>query len=89
MFMKGHASLPDVNGNEIDLYLTTNGKMPAPRIFWKILYDPETTRGIAFISLNNPYQRPETIAQDVRCRDICDNVIRSFKKVVLNAIVSI
>lgn len=49
--------------------------MPTPRMFWKIIYDPITLAGIAFIGLNNPYQSPASAAQDVRCRDICSQVL--------------
>lgn len=48
--------------------------MPAPRMYWKIIYDPITQAGIAFIGLNNPYQSAASAAQDVRCRDICNTV---------------
>lgn len=69
--LQGRAQLPDVNGRKVDLYLTTNNKVPVPRMFWKIIYDPITHAGTAFIGLNNPYQSEQSIANDVRCRDIC------------------
>lgn len=48
--------------------------MPVPRMFWKVLYNPATKAGIAFVGLNNPYQDPATIPADVRCTDICNQV---------------
>jgi len=48
--------------------------MPAPRMFWKVLYNRSTQAGIAFVGLNNPYQDPSTIPDDVRCTDICSQV---------------
>lgn len=39
-------------------------------MFWKVLYDPDTWLGIAFVVLNNPHK--SITATDVRCRDICD-----------------
>lgn len=70
----GRATLPDVNGNQVDLYLTTTGHMPVPRMFWKLLHNTATNTGIAFVGLNNPYQEESTIAADIRCTDICDQI---------------
>lgn len=70
----GRAQLADINGNWVDLFLSTTQHMPAPRLFWKILYDPITQQGTAFVGLNNPYQSAESAALDVRCRDICSTV---------------
>lgn len=74
MQFQGRCTLPDVNGNEIDLALTTTGRMPAPRLYWKILYNPTTLAGIAFVGLNNPYQSMASISKDIVCRDICSRV---------------
>jgi DNA/RNA non-specific endonuclease len=70
----GRASLPNVNNVQTNLFLTTNGQMPVPRMFWKILYDPTTQAGIAFIGLNNPYQTAAQAAADVWCTDISSTV---------------
>lgn len=48
--------------------------MPVPRMFWKVLYNPATHAGIAFVGLNNPYQAEATIAADIRCTDICGQI---------------
>jgi DNA/RNA non-specific endonuclease len=68
------ATLPNVNNVQTNLALTTNGLLPVPRMFWKILYDPTTQAGIAFIGLNNPYQSAAEAAADVRCTDISSTV---------------
>lgn len=73
----GSATLPDINNNEQTLYLNVNGnyrQMPVPQIFWKVLYNPATQAGVAFIGLNNPYQDPSTISRDIRCTDICSQI---------------
>lgn len=75
--------MADINGNWVDLFLTTTQQMPAPRLFWKILYDPITQQGTAFVGLNNPYQSAESAALDVRCRDICSTVILFLIKKIL------
>lgn len=51
-----------------------NRTMPLPRLFYKILYDPDRQAAIAFAGINNPYESLESIKTDVRCRDICDRV---------------
>lgn len=48
--------------------------MPVPRMFWKVLYDPTTKAGVAFVGLNNPYQDAATIPADVLCKDICSQI---------------
>lgn len=66
-----------MNNNEVDLYLSVAGtanKMPVPRMMWKVLYNPTTKAGIAFVGLNNPYQDESTIAADIRCTDICGQI---------------
>jgi DNA/RNA endonuclease G (NUC1) len=69
-----HATLPNKNKVQTDLFLTTNGKMPVPRMFWKIVYDPATHAGIAFIGLNNPYQTKAEAEKNVFCKDISSDV---------------
>lgn len=70
----GIATLPNVNNQEVNLFLS-GSSMPVPRMFWKVLYNPNTQAGIAFVSLNNPYQSAASAAQDVLCNNICSQVI--------------
>lgn len=67
--------MPDVNNNQVDLYLSIAGtanKIPVPRMFWKVLHNPATNAGIAFVGLNNPYE--SNVAADIRCTDICSQL---------------
>jgi DNA/RNA endonuclease G (NUC1) len=68
------STLPNIKNVQTNLTLTTKGQMPVPRMFWKILYDPTTQAGIAFIGLNNPYQTAAEATADVRCKDISSTV---------------
>lgn len=43
-------------------------------MFWKVLHNPNTNQGIAFIGLNNPYQSASEAAADVRCTNICGQI---------------
>lgn len=67
------ATLNDVNGREQQLYLyDQNGRraLPVPRYYWKVVYNPKTKAGAAFVSFNNPYTQ---IAQrDIFCESVCD-----------------
>lgn len=56
----GIATLPHANDQKKDiaLYLYTNGiqrAIPVPALFWKLLYDSDSKKGIVLIVLNNPY----------------------------------
>jgi DNA/RNA endonuclease G (NUC1) len=68
------ATLPNTRNIQTDLYLTTRRQMPVPRMFWKIVYDPATLAGIAFIGLNNPYQTAAEAGRNVFCTDISSRV---------------
>lgn len=84
---QGLATLPNVNNVETELYLGVSGTtrfMPVPRMFWKVLYNPVTQAGIAFVGLNNPYQTAASAAQDVLCTNICSQV--NFKLHFINLI---
>jgi len=60
----------DKHGVMTDIYLYLNEAtryVPAPKYYWKVLYDAETDSGVAFIGLNDPHatEAPE---------ELCDNV---------------
>ena len=40
-----------------------------PKYYWKIVYDPATKEGTAFVGLNNPHHA--TTDEDVFCKDEC------------------
>ncbi|GLV38010.1 uncharacterized protein CBL_07808 [Carabus blaptoides fortunei] len=65
----GHAKLDDKS-----LYLftgNTNYKLTVPAVFWKVLHDPVTKAGIAFVGHNNPY---DTTDVTMLCTNICNKV---------------
>lgn len=72
----GVALLPDVNNEEQPLFLYASGDeraLPVPKFFWKIIYDPLTRRGTAFVSINNPYINKLT-ADYLICNDISSEI---------------
>jgi DNA/RNA endonuclease G (NUC1) len=74
----GRASLPNNQNVQTNLYLmhlmNNDKKMPVPRYFWKIVYDPIAKAGIAIIGLNNPYQEVNEIDFNDLCADISTEV---------------
>ncbi|XP_022903812.2 uncharacterized protein [Onthophagus taurus] len=69
----GVATLPhEKTGVDTELYLYVNGnnkRIPVPRLFWKVLYEPTTKAGVVFLGVNNPYVLNSS--KDVICTDIC------------------
>ncbi|XP_030758978.1 uncharacterized protein LOC115884515 [Sitophilus oryzae] len=55
----GIATLPhETTGSEVPLYLYVSGNtrlIPVPLLYWKVVYNPITQRGVALIGVNNPY----------------------------------
>ncbi|KAF2884542.1 hypothetical protein ILUMI_21635 [Ignelater luminosus] len=72
----GISTLPDINGNDQELYLWisdgTKKGIPVPALFYKVLYEPISQAGIALVGLNNPYKKD--IKDDIICKDVCDKV---------------
>ncbi|CAH1119014.1 unnamed protein product [Phaedon cochleariae] len=63
--------LPDDDGNEISIFLVSKNKLPVPKFIWKIIYHEDSRKGIALVSLNNPFINK--ITQDlILCEDICE-----------------
>ncbi|XP_059483449.1 uncharacterized protein LOC132201355 [Neocloeon triangulifer] len=72
----GQAVLPDINDNLQPLYLgldaNNNPIVHVPEIYWKVLYDPLTKEGVAFVGSNNPYlDNPPGF---VKCTNVCDQL---------------
>lgn len=66
----GTATLPNVNGVETELYLQADKKyLRVPKYYYKVVYDPATQEGTAFVGLNNPYHTMTD--EDVLCKDHC------------------
>jgi hypothetical protein len=73
----GVLTLPDINGNEKELYLyvdtNNNTGIPVPKLFWKAVYDPKTQAGTVFVGINNPYE--SNLQGDyLICKDVCSNI---------------
>lgn len=70
----GVTTLPHATtGVETELYLLASGTQrafPVPEIYWKVVYNPITQRGVALIGVNNPYKTSAQI--DRFCDDRSD-----------------
>jgi len=51
----GVCQLLDVDGVMVDIYLYDGDKLPVPRYYWKILYSPSLSAGVAVVGVNNPH----------------------------------
>jgi hypothetical protein len=62
-------------GRRVDIYLTTdennNPVIPVPQYFYKVVYEPSTKRGIAFVGINNPYYSLTEAQEMFFCKDMC------------------
>ena len=51
----GVCQLEDVDGEMVDIFLYNGDRLPIPRFYWKILYDPLAGAGVAVVGVNNPH----------------------------------
>ncbi|KAM3965964.1 salivary protein Tsal2A [Aphomia sociella] len=62
-------------GRRVDLFLYTdvnnNPVIPVPQYFYKVVYEPRSKRGIAFVGINNPYYTMTEARELFFCEDIC------------------
>ncbi|XP_015184608.1 PREDICTED: uncharacterized protein LOC107070688 [Polistes dominula] len=69
-------TLPNFNKTETPIYLYVNGTtkaLPVPKFFWKIIYDPQSKKGTAFVGLNHPFIK--SITKDIYiCNDISSTI---------------
>lgn len=74
----GIMTLPDINGVQQQIFLdfdeNNNELIPAPELYYKILIDKDTKRGITIIGLNNIYLTREELPQFIHCEDISDQI---------------
>jgi len=70
----GHMTMENVHGKQRPIWLQTEKEiLSVPRFYWKIIYDPESKRGTAFVGLNDPFIR--SITDDMYlCRDISNKI---------------
>jgi hypothetical protein len=73
----GVATLPNINGNETELYLYADGNnnrsIPVPKFYWKAVYDPNSHAGVVFVGINNPHVS-DPQGDYIICTDVCSNI---------------
>ncbi|CAK1589102.1 unnamed protein product [Parnassius mnemosyne] len=71
----GVSQLINQYGAIVDIYLysdvNNNPVVPVPKYFYKVVYEPKTKRGIAFVGINNPHYTPAEARALFFCHDIC------------------
>lgn len=74
----GVMTLPDINNVQQEIFLyfdeNNNGLIPAPALFYKIIVDNNTKKGIAIIGVNNIYLTAEEVADLIICNDVSDGI---------------
>ncbi|RZC39632.1 Endonuclease NS domain containing protein [Asbolus verrucosus] len=66
-------TLPDYNGDEREIYLIADRKLPVPKFIWKAVYSKKSKKAVVLVSLNNPFT-PGIGKNDFLCESICDQV---------------
>ncbi|CAH2055799.1 unnamed protein product, partial [Iphiclides podalirius] len=71
----GVSELADQHGRSVGIYLhsdvNNNPVIPVPKYFYKVVYEPSTKRGIAFVGINNPHCTAKEARSLFFCRDLC------------------
>ena len=75
----GVATLPNRFGDPTPLYLTydsnNNGLIPVPRLYFRVVIEPLSGRGVVLIGVNNPHLTLAEIRNDyVICRDVSSKI---------------
>ncbi|XP_036326086.1 uncharacterized protein LOC118739070 [Rhagoletis pomonella] len=75
----GVTTLPNANGVQTPLYLAydsnNNGLIPVPKLYFRIVIERTSKKGIVFIGVNNPHLTLAEIKEDyILCTDIADQV---------------
>ncbi|XP_030245583.1 uncharacterized protein LOC115564895, partial [Drosophila navojoa] len=87
----GVTTLPNKQGVETPLYLArdgnNNGLIPVPKLYFRVVIEPSTHRGIVFVGVNNPHLTEAQIRKDyIICNDVSDRVnYISWKKTDIKA----
>jgi len=70
----GQMTMTDINGEQQPIYLhPENAVIPVPKFYWKVIYDPLSKRGTAFVGLNDPFIT--LVTDDVYlCTDISEMI---------------
>ncbi|XP_017466898.1 PREDICTED: uncharacterized protein LOC108359511 [Rhagoletis zephyria] len=75
----GVTTLPNADGVQTPLYLAydsnNNGLIPVPKLYFRIVIERTSQKGIVFIGVNNPHLSLEEIQKDyILCADVADQV---------------
>nr|XP_016944617.1 uncharacterized protein LOC108020752 [Drosophila suzukii]QXY82429.1 RNase2 [Drosophila suzukii] len=75
----GVTTLPNKQGVETPLYLAkdanNNGLIPVPKLYFRVVIEPTSHKGIVFVGVNNPHLTEEQIKRDyIICTDVSDQV---------------
>lgn len=76
----GVMTLPDINGQHQEIYLyfdeNNNGQIPVPKIYYRVLYEKSTKRGIVLIGVNNIHITAEEAEEQnyIICEDVSDKI---------------
>lgn len=65
----------EVTGNDTELYLyigNGNKKIRVPALYWKVVYNPSSKKGVVFLGINNPYE--QHVGKHIICPDISDRI---------------
>ncbi|XP_063538178.1 uncharacterized protein LOC134747488 [Cydia strobilella] len=71
----GVTSLINQYGERVDLYLANDNNnnpiIPVPQYYYKVVYDTDSRKGIAFVGINNPYYTSSEARDLFFCEDLC------------------
>ena len=72
----GSLEYPDVYGTDQDLWINWNSdegieRIPVPKYYWKVLYEPQSHSAVAFLGLNDIYAADVT---QTACPTVCDRL---------------
>ncbi|CAH2235892.1 uncharacterized protein LOC120624892 [Pararge aegeria] len=71
----GVTELKNHLGLRVEIYLysdvNNNQVIRVPQYYYKVVYEPSTQRGIAFVGINNPYYTANEARELFFCKDIC------------------
>ncbi|KAH8405240.1 hypothetical protein KR222_000071, partial [Zaprionus bogoriensis] len=75
----GVSTLPDAEGVEQQLYLdfdsNNNGLIPVPKLYYRVVIERATRKGIVLIGVNNPHASMQQIEEEyIVCLDIGDQI---------------
>lgn len=75
----GVLELPDANGDMQEIFLdfdpNKGGRVPVPKVYYKVLHDEQNDAGIVLIGVNNPHATMDEIKDNyIFCNDVSDQI---------------